>query len=60
MAKKKKKPDEGLSSSWRSWLLALLLIAGLVIAVLHWGDVKKFAALIATAQPMWLLIAAVL
>jgi uncharacterized protein (TIRG00374 family) len=50
----------GLGSKWRKWLLALLLIAGLVVAVLHWGDVKKFAALMATAKPAWLAIAALL
>jgi uncharacterized protein (TIRG00374 family) len=46
-------------ANWRSWLLALLLIAGVVVAVLHWGDVKKFAALVAHSQPLWLLAAAV-
>ena len=45
------------ASNWRSWLLALLLIAGVVVAVLHWGDVKKFAALVAHAKPLWLLAA---
>jgi uncharacterized protein (TIRG00374 family) len=45
-------------ANWRSWLLALLLIAGVVFAVLHWGDVRKFAALVAHSQPLWLLAAA--
>jgi glycosyltransferase 2 family protein len=48
----------GFADNWRSWLLALLLIAGVVIAVLHWGDVKKFAALVAHSKPLWLLAAA--
>ena len=48
----------GLAASWRSWLLALLLIAGVVVAVLHWGDVKQFAALVTHSQPLWLLAAA--
>ena len=47
-----------LASSWRSWLLALLLIAGVVVAVLHWGDVKKFAQLVSHSKPLWLLAAA--
>jgi len=47
-------------SSWRSWFLALLLIAGLIIAVLHWGDVKRFGKLLTEARPLWLLAAAVL
>jgi uncharacterized protein (TIRG00374 family) len=45
----------GFAANWRSWLLAVLLIAGVVVAVLHWGDVKKFAALVAHAKPLWLL-----
>jgi uncharacterized protein (TIRG00374 family) len=44
--------------NWRSWLLAFLLIAGVVVAVLHWGDVKKFAQLVAHAKPLWLVAAA--
>jgi uncharacterized protein (TIRG00374 family) len=48
----------GLLANWRSWLLALLLIAGVVVAVLHWGDVKKFADLVAHSQPLWLIAAA--
>ena len=50
--------NAGFAASWRSWLLAVLLIAGVVVAVLHWGDVKKFAALIAHSKPLWLLAAA--
>jgi uncharacterized protein (TIRG00374 family) len=50
----------GIAANWRSWLLALLLIAGLIVAVLHWGDVKKFAALVTHAKPLWLLLAVVL
>jgi uncharacterized protein (TIRG00374 family) len=48
----------GFAAKWRTWLLALLLIAGVVVAVLHWGDVKKFADLVAHSQPLWLLAAA--
>jgi uncharacterized protein (TIRG00374 family) len=47
-------------SSWRSWLLAALLIAGLIIAVLHWGDVKAFGKLLTEAKPLWLLVAVAL
>jgi uncharacterized protein (TIRG00374 family) len=43
-----------LSGRWRSWLIALLLVGALVVAALHWGDVKKFAALIGKAEPWWL------
>ena len=48
------------ASNWRNWLLAALLVAGLVLAVLHWGDVKKFAALLTQARPLWLGTAALL
>lgn len=49
---------EGFLHNWRSWLLAALLIAAVVVAVIHWGDVKKFAELVAHARPLWLLAAA--
>lgn len=59
--KSKARPSsEGLGSTWRSWLLAILLIAGLVVAALHWGDVKKFADLLTHAKPLWLGVAALL
>ncbi|HEX3424365.1 MAG TPA: lysylphosphatidylglycerol synthase transmembrane domain-containing protein [Sphingomicrobium sp.] len=45
------------AANWRSWLLAVLLVAGVVIAGLHWGDVKKFADLVAHTRPLWLLAA---
>jgi uncharacterized protein (TIRG00374 family) len=51
---------ESFLSSWRSWLLAALLIAGLVIAALHWGDVKEFGKLLTEARPVWLAVAAAL
>jgi uncharacterized protein (TIRG00374 family) len=47
-------------SNWRNWLLAGLLIAGVVVAALHWGDVKQFAALLAHSRPLWLGVAALL
>ena len=50
--------EGGAAANWRSWLLALLLIAGVIVAVLHWGDVKNFAGLVAHSQPLWLLAAA--
>src|SRR5689334_1295524 len=56
-SQKKKEEGEGVLKNWRSWLLAILLIAGVIVAVLHWGDVKKFAELVAHARPLWLLAA---
>src|SRR4051812_36897572 len=50
----RRKPEKGGVSQWRLWLLALLLVAGLVFAAFHWGDLKRFAELVGRAQPMWL------
>lgn len=48
----------GLFSSWRGWLLAALLVVGVIVAALHWADVKRFGKLLEEAKPMWLLAAA--
>ena len=48
---------QGILSSWRSWILAALLIGGVIVAAMHWGDVKKFGKLVTEAKPMWLLAA---
>lgn len=42
---------------WRRWLFPVLLVGALVVAALHFGDLEKFAALLARAQPIWLLAA---
>lgn len=47
-------------SIWKSVLIAVLLIAGLITAVLHFGDLKKFADLARSAKPGWLVAAVVL
>jgi uncharacterized protein (TIRG00374 family) len=52
--------DEGFFSTWRGWFLAAMLVAGLVLAVLHWGDVKRFGSLLTQAKPLWLLAAVAL
>jgi uncharacterized protein (TIRG00374 family) len=43
---------------WQRWALALILIAAIAGAALHFGDLKQFAALIRRAHPAWLLAAA--
>ena len=45
--------------SWRTWFLALLLVAAIVFAAFHWGDVKQFAVLVSQAEPLWLVAALV-
>lgn len=59
-AAKNPKRDQILKGNWRGWLIGLLLLGGLVVAVLHWAEVKNFAALIAQADPLWLAAAAAL
>lgn len=54
----RKQDKESAFANWRTWLLALLLIAGVVVAFMHWGDVKKFADLVTHSQPLWLIAAA--
>ena len=51
----KDKAKGHVATSWRTWLLGLLLVAALLFAAFHWGDVKKFAELLSKAKPMWLL-----
>lgn len=62
MAERESASDKakGAVSNWRNWLLAVLLVAALVVAIIHWGDVKKFAALLKQARPLWLAVAAAL
>lgn len=42
------------SARWRSWFLAALVAAGLFAAVAHWGEVRRFAALLREADPPWI------
>lgn len=44
---------------WRSWLSGLLIVAALVAAVLHFGDLERFALLVRRARPAWLMLAVV-
>jgi uncharacterized protein (TIRG00374 family) len=43
-----------------AWLPGLMLLAGLVAVVSHFGEGRKFARLLERAQPAWILAAAVL
>jgi hypothetical protein len=44
-------------NNWRSWFAGVVIAAGLVGAVLHWGELRNFAALLQRAQPGWLILA---
>jgi uncharacterized protein (TIRG00374 family) len=52
----RQKETNGASAwgQWRSWLLALLMGGAIVVAALHWGDVRRFAQITAHAEPLWL------
>jgi len=39
---------------WRSWLFGLILIAALVTAIGHWGEIAVFTRLVREAEPLWL------
>ena len=61
-ARKRRKEDRrhqfrDALANWRTWLLALLLVAGIAFAGFHWGDVKQFGELLAHAEPLWLIAA---
>jgi len=50
-------------SRWRrvlSWLPGVMLLAGLVAVVSHFGEGRKFVVLLEKARPAWLLVAALL
>jgi uncharacterized protein (TIRG00374 family) len=49
-----RKQGDGLVGRWRPWIVAALIAGALVVAALHWGDVKKFAELATKAEPLWL------
>jgi hypothetical protein len=43
---RKSRPLAG-TGRWRRWLIVLLLVAALIVAALHFGDLEKFAELAA-------------
>jgi uncharacterized protein (TIRG00374 family) len=51
---------ESRGRNWRGWALALILFAAVVGAVLHFGELQHFAALLQSARPGWLVPAAAL
>jgi glycosyltransferase 2 family protein len=48
------------STRWRSWFLALLIVAGLFAAIVHWGEVRRFALLLQQSAPGWIAVALLL
>ena len=41
--------------AWRVWFAAIVAVAAIFAAVLHLGDLRKFAALAQRAEPAWLI-----
>lgn len=44
--------------AWRRWFFGLVLIAALVGAVLHWGEIERFGQMLRQVRPAWLALAA--
>jgi glycosyltransferase 2 family protein len=45
---------KGIAARWSRWIFAVLLVGAVVAAALHFGDLKRFAALLTKARPAWL------
>lgn len=45
---------------FRSWFFGILLLAGVIAAVTHIGEIEHFAKLAREARPRWLLVALIL
>jgi uncharacterized protein (TIRG00374 family) len=53
----KEEGERPRGGNWRRWALALLLLAAIVGAALHFGQIRTFGALLRRAHPIWLLAA---
>lgn len=42
---------------WRTALLAVVILGGLIILVVHWGDFEYFSEMARAARPAWMLAA---
>ncbi len=47
-------------TGWRQWFFGVLLIAALVGAVVHFGELRNFAELVRKVEPGWLIFAVAL
>lgn len=43
--------------AWRRWFFGLVFVGALGGAVLHWGEIERFADLLKRVEPAWLLAA---
>lgn len=46
--------------SWRQWFFGLVVLAALIGAILHFGEIENFARLLTKAEPSWLALAILL
>ena len=53
-------PERAGGGGWRSWFFGIVIVAALVGAVLHFGEIQNFAHLVTRAQPLWLALALLL
>lgn len=44
----------------RSWLLGVLLLAGLLVVASHFGELEQFIEIVRRAEPVWLVLALLL
>lgn len=50
-------PKKQTGSHWQRWALALILIAAIAGAALHFGQLEQFGLLLRQARPIWLVAA---
>lgn len=50
-------PVKAKGHRFRSWFIGILLLAGVIAAVTHLGEIEHFAKLARQAEPRWLLVA---
>jgi uncharacterized protein (TIRG00374 family) len=53
-AESKTRSQQIVRGRWRRWIFPVLLFGALIVAALHFGDLKKFAQLLERAKPAWL------
>ncbi len=54
------KQDRAAKGQVQGWAFGLIVLAAIVFAALHFGDLQSFGAMLRKAQPLWLVAAAAL
>ncbi|HEX4737846.1 MAG TPA: lysylphosphatidylglycerol synthase transmembrane domain-containing protein [Allosphingosinicella sp.] len=50
-------PKKQAHGNWQRWAVALILVAAIIGAALHFGQLRQFGQLLRQAHPIWLLAA---